>query len=242
MTDHKSLAEALLAFQADPPKLHKDQVNPAFRSKYVSLGAVMDAVLPALNVQGLVWTTLPSQDERGEAVLSYRLTHAATSEVVAGTMPLLLSKRDPQGLGSALTYSRRQALMAVVGVVADDDDDGNRASGGRTTQVSRQHVSRQQAHGQGAKDRILTDDERSRVLAEVGRLGLRLSVVLRDCGIESLDEATLANARTIRAHLDKIEADRAMSDIPSDVPDPGPDDEELSRLAVETFGDPEPVE
>lgn len=49
-------------------------------------------------------------------------------------MPLLLSKEDMQGLGSALTYSRRYGLMAMVGI-APEDDDANAASGkGNQTQ------------------------------------------------------------------------------------------------------------
>jgi hypothetical protein len=43
-------------------------------------------------------------------------------------MPLLLSKNDAQGMGSAITYARRYALCAVLNLVADDDDDGARAS------------------------------------------------------------------------------------------------------------------
>jgi hypothetical protein len=43
-------------------------------------------------------------------------------------MPLLLDKRNSQGLGSAITYARRYALTAVLNLVADEDDDGNQAS------------------------------------------------------------------------------------------------------------------
>jgi hypothetical protein len=42
-------------------------------------------------------------------------------------MPFL--KADPQAVGSAITYARRYALAAIVGIVADDDDDGNQAAG-----------------------------------------------------------------------------------------------------------------
>jgi hypothetical protein len=36
--------------------------------------------------------------------------------------------QTPQGYGSALTYARRYALAAMVGIAPDDDDDGNGAS------------------------------------------------------------------------------------------------------------------
>ncbi len=128
-TTTPTLYDALLAFQADAPTLQKDKINPAFRSKYLSLDSLMEQVLPALNAHGLIWTTLPGRDDDGAGVLRYELIHAASGDRLGGTMPLLAAKPDPQGQGSAITYARRYSLMAVLGLVADEDDDGNRASG-----------------------------------------------------------------------------------------------------------------
>jgi hypothetical protein len=125
---HGTLVEALLAFHAEAPDLHKDKANPAFRgSKYLSLDGLTDAVRPLLTRHGLVWTAMPSSLD-GNPALSYRLLHK-TGELIEGTMPLMLSKQDAQGQGSALTYARRYALMAVLNLVADEDDDGHGASG-----------------------------------------------------------------------------------------------------------------
>lgn len=126
-TEHETLLEALLAVQSETPALQKSKINPAFKSKYVSLDTLMETVMPILNAHGLVWLTLPCRDEAGPA-LTYRLVHATSGEAVEGTMPLMLAKTDPQGQGSAITYSRRYSLMAVLGLVADEDDDGNKAS------------------------------------------------------------------------------------------------------------------
>jgi hypothetical protein len=49
---------------------------------------------------------------------------------VTGTLHLRPSKSDPQGVGSAVTYARRYALLAMTGA-APEDDDGNSASGPR---------------------------------------------------------------------------------------------------------------
>lgn len=135
---HKAdLWKAVLAVQSElhELQLNKDRTNPAFRSKYLSLDALMDEVLPLLSKHGLVWLTYPNhmlvnqgpEQKRVEPNLAYRLVHAETGQETAGTMPLLLVKRDPQGLGSAITYARRYSLMAVLGLVADEDDDGNKA-------------------------------------------------------------------------------------------------------------------
>jgi hypothetical protein len=44
-------------------------------------------------------------------------------------MVIPLAKPSPQEYGSALTYARRYAVSAIIGIVADEDDDGNRAQG-----------------------------------------------------------------------------------------------------------------
>jgi hypothetical protein len=121
-----SLMTALLAVQAEAPKIVKNAENPHFKSKFASLDDVMDTVGPILAKHGLVWLTLPGRVD-GEPVLSYRLVHAATGEAVEGAMPLMLKTVDPQGQGSALTYARRYSIMAVLGLVTGDDDDGNLA-------------------------------------------------------------------------------------------------------------------
>jgi hypothetical protein len=126
------LLAALLAVQSEAPTLRKDAENPHFRSKYTPLDTIVETIGPILVKHNLVWTTLPGRDEQGEPALTYRLAYAPTGEKLEGVMPLLLSKRDAQGQGSAITYARRYALCAVLNLVGDDDDDGNSASSGNT--------------------------------------------------------------------------------------------------------------
>ena len=52
----------------------------------------------------------------------------SSGEWISEVVTTRSQKDDPQGLGSALTYLRRYALAAVVGVTATEDDDGNAAS------------------------------------------------------------------------------------------------------------------
>ena len=137
---------ALLAVQAAAPTLAKNADNPAFKgSKYVPLDTIVETIGPLLAEHGLVWTTLPGRADDGVPVLSYRLIHAATGETLAGEMPLLLSKQDAQGMGSAITYARRYSITAVLNLVADVDDDGNAASavGQRSRGNGRQQQARE---------------------------------------------------------------------------------------------------
>jgi len=129
----EGLLSAVLAVQAEAPMLLKEKTatvksdKGSYKYKYTSLDAIVEQIGPILNKHGLVWLTLPTRDDFGEPALNYRLCYAATGEVIEGTMPLMLTKADPQGLGSALTYCRRYSLCAVLNLVADDDDDGHAA-------------------------------------------------------------------------------------------------------------------
>ena len=128
-TTHKTLAEALVAFQAEAPKLLKaSEANAgSYRYKYVDLAAVMDAIQPLLAKHGLAWSAFPSFGPNGEPALRYKLTHSS-GDCESETMPLLIQKADPQGLGSGISYARRYALTAVLNLVADEDDDGAAAA------------------------------------------------------------------------------------------------------------------
>jgi hypothetical protein len=129
MTATEGLLAAILAVQGEAPTLQKTASNPAFKgSKYAPLDTIVETVGPILHRHGLVWMTLPGRDDHGEPALTYRLAHAPTGEALEGSMPLMLSKNDAQGMGSAITYARRYALCAVLNLVADDDDDGARAA------------------------------------------------------------------------------------------------------------------
>lgn len=125
----KSLYEALLNVQKSAPSLQKSGFNPAFKSKYLSLDTIMPQILPLLNEQNLVLTQEPSNID-GVPALTTRITFVGgtTTQAIESTMPLLIDKQNSQGLGSALTYSRRYSILAVLGLVADTDDDGAAAS------------------------------------------------------------------------------------------------------------------
>lgn len=119
------LAAALAKAQAEIKTAPKERLNPHFRSHYADLVAVWDACREALAANGLSVVQSPEYAD-GRILVTTRLIHKS-GQWLEGTVSLRPSKDDPQGAGSAITYGRRYALAAMVGVVADDDD-GNAAS------------------------------------------------------------------------------------------------------------------
>lgn len=123
-----TLAQALLAVQAEALTFQKDKVNPAFKgSKYASTDSILAALLPVLTKNDLVLTQMPSAVGT-EPALTTRITHAPTGEFIEDTALLMLDKQNAQGLGGAITYMRRYAVCAFFGLVEGADDDGNSAS------------------------------------------------------------------------------------------------------------------
>jgi len=125
-TKMKSIATSLAAAQINMGKALKQSNNPHFRSKYADLGSVMDACLPALNEHGIAVIQPTGEDEQGRFVETI-LIHGESGEQLSCRVPLIVSKNDMQGYGSAVTYARRYGLMAMAGI-APEDDDGNAAA------------------------------------------------------------------------------------------------------------------
>lgn len=123
---HGSLYLALAAAQAEMGKALKDSTNPHFRSKYADLSSVMDACMPALSRHGIAVLQPAFDDETGRYIKTI-FVHGATGETAECRVPLIVSKNDMQGYGSAATYARRYGLMGMAGI-APEDDDGNVAA------------------------------------------------------------------------------------------------------------------
>jgi len=132
----KGIATSLAKAQTNMGKALKQANNPHFRSKYADLGNVMDACLPALNEAGIALIQPTGEDEHGRYVETI-LIHGESGEQLTCRVPLIVSKNDMQGYGSAVTYARRYGLMAMAGI-APEDDDGHAASKAPPKQEQRQ--------------------------------------------------------------------------------------------------------
>ena len=103
----------------------KNSTNPHLKNRYANLSACIEAVLEALNDNGIgvVQRTLP--DEGGVSVETMFI-HESGESFTGGVLHIPASKADPQGYGSALSYARRYSLKAACGI-SDEDDDGQHA-------------------------------------------------------------------------------------------------------------------
>jgi hypothetical protein len=110
------LAKALSIAQGAMNGAKKESANPFFKSKYADLGSVWDAIRKPLSDNGL--SVVQTVD--GDKLLTI-LMHAS-GQWIDSTYPITAKDNSPQAIGSALTYARRYALAAMVGVYQTDDD------------------------------------------------------------------------------------------------------------------------
>jgi hypothetical protein len=120
--DIKELAGAMLKVQAELNPAVKDASNPFAKSRYATLNSVITASREALLKHGVWVVQYPVPVESGHLGLMTRFIHASSGQWQSSLMVMPLSKSDPQGYGSALTYARRYSLASMVGLITEDDD------------------------------------------------------------------------------------------------------------------------
>lgn len=131
----QQIATALVKAQRAFAPALKTSTNPHFRSRYADLAACVEAVIDALNANGIALIQRTHDSDNGVAVETL-LVHESGESISGGILHVPAAKHDPQGYGSALTYARRYSLMAACGI-APEDDDANAASKTRPTPVPR---------------------------------------------------------------------------------------------------------
>lgn len=117
------IAPALVLALQEIDGVAKGADNPFFKSKYATLENVIDASKPVLGKHGIVLIQFPGAFSGGAMSLETVLFHES-GEWITGSeaFGVATGKQDPQAVGSALTYARRYAQMAVLNMPAVDDD------------------------------------------------------------------------------------------------------------------------
>ncbi len=131
--DITKLAKALLNVQKGLQPATKDSVNPFVKNRYASLNSVMDVCREPLLSNG-IWlcqypvpvesAPLENTPQAYSLGLVTKLTHAESGQWQSSLTVIPLSKADPQSMGSAMSYARRYALSAMLGIVTEEDTDG----------------------------------------------------------------------------------------------------------------------
>jgi hypothetical protein len=176
-TEINELAKALAKFKGSCPKIKQEstvkvalKTGGSYSFKYADLATIDEAVTPALSANGLSVTQLVGSP--GE--LTTFLMHESGQFIsTTSTMPVG-NVSDKQVIGGVITYLRRYAIAAILGIVSDEDDDANYASGtGNTASKASKPAAAKQSEkkavepGEPEEKKPLTKDIKDKMIAAI---------------------------------------------------------------------------
>jgi hypothetical protein len=201
---HPSLERALVAFQAEMPKVAKTKTakipgkngGPGYSYKYADLADVSDTATPLLARHGLSFTCVPAYLEGAGFVLKGVLRHESGG-YDEGVLPI--TGREAQALGSSITYLRRYLLGCMTGIVTDEDEDGTIA---QAQKQQRPESDVDTSHVASVREQIGALDEESK-----RELQRRWTAVGNLPGIDRLNPA---QAKVVEGLIDSIVKEAAQ--------------------------------
>lgn len=122
------LSKAMSDFQKEVKQPFKDKSNPFFKSKYVPLESVVEAINDIAPKHGLSFTQWALNNENGTVGIATLLMHTSGEFIEYDPVFIPAEKQTPQGYGALITYLKRYTLSAIFGITSDEDDDGNNSS------------------------------------------------------------------------------------------------------------------
>jgi hypothetical protein len=133
----ENIAAALVAALADLTIVEKGRTakiptkdGKSYSYEYADIADVVKLTRPVLAAHGLVALT-PIHDHGSGLACTVTILHMSGERLDFGPFPFD-GARDAQATGSAVTYFRRYALVAALGMAAGDDDDGASAKASQT--------------------------------------------------------------------------------------------------------------
>jgi len=132
------LATALCKFQAECPPIGLDRevkvktkTGGEYSFDYATAGNIKAIITPLLAKNDLAYSQPTLPDGTVITILMHK-----SGQYIAGELSIK-GENNAQGIGSAITYAKRYALCAILGIVTEDDDDGNMASGHEFTTANK---------------------------------------------------------------------------------------------------------
>jgi hypothetical protein len=193
----KNIAAAFVKAQKAFGPALKTSVNPHFKSKYADLANCIEAVIEALNANGIGLMQRTYECKDG-VLLETVFIHESGEVMECGMLHLPASKLDAMGFGSALTYARRYSILAATGL-APEDDDGVAAS--RRTEIKSTVDEHKLADLLAAMDEVTTIKELQQAYKDAykatnGEQAWQAKVITKKDAKKAALEATLSKELT----------------------------------------------
>jgi hypothetical protein len=183
------ISAALVKAEASIGGAKKDAKNPHFKNEYATLASIVGASKGALIENGIVPIQSPGCIIEGAIRMTTRLLHES-GQWIETTCDVPVGKRDPQGVGSTITYARRYALAAALNIPVVDDD-----------------AESAMIRGQAANEEPETIDSEQAIELErrIESLDANKAALLEYFKVDNLRQITPQQLKSAHASLDKKE-------------------------------------
>jgi len=132
------LGAALSKAQGEIKGVKKENEQPHFNSKYADLESCWEACRKPLSDNGLAVIQTNGGSLENQSIIT-TLVHSS-GEWMRGELYMLPDRKGPQAIGAIITYARRYALCAIVGLSPTDDDGYGRLGSGKGGKVTSNDV------------------------------------------------------------------------------------------------------
>jgi hypothetical protein len=202
VAEYKTFHEAFFALQGDLPEVEKSsaaEIPGRAPTHYANLKTVTDAALPVLQEYGFTWICLPTV-ANDKPVMHYELTHVASGDSMGGDYPIF-GDNKPQSFGAAITYARRYALCAALGLTPDREGDAEGTPVQRKAPAKKTAPKKEPARpateerpalpSELPAEPMMNSGQRGKMFALLGELGLTDAVTTRATINGLLEDAKL---------------------------------------------------
>lgn len=210
------LAKSLSKFQKEVNQPMKDKTNPHFRSKFVGLEGVVQAITETAGKHGLSFIQIPINEEDRVGIITV-IMHDSGEYIESEPLFMKPMKQDPQAYGACLTYAKRYSLSAMFGITSDEDTDAEDAMDRSNTQ--KQNYNNNQTTSQTTQNapqsNLISDAQIKMLKTKLGivskKHGADMIVVyngaLQKCNIQPTEtkDLTKQQASTIINYLQTLE-------------------------------------
>lgn len=220
------LATALMNFQAQCPTIEYDSTvavrtdKGSYSFKYASYAVIIKAIREHMHKNGLSFSQLVEPDGAVTTILMHD-----SGEYLQSSLRIQPRSNSPQEIGSAITYSRRYTLSAILGISTEDDDDGNLASGNT--------AEKNNSNAMAAKPTSKTPDGKEKPWITEPQLDmviLRLELADPEAYTKALDNFRFSKALTTKLNI-------AMEKIQKNPPPAMTDDHKEISSALQLLND-----
>lgn len=164
------LAAALSKFQGkvnNPNNSHTADAGK-FKYKYAPLDEILNLIRPLLAAEGLSVIQSPIREDNLVGVKTL-LLHASGQYMEFEPILLPLEKTTAQGVGAAITYSRRYSISSILGIASENDDD---AASLETSSRSNSNVTVMDTNANATRKSVLSEKQVMRLYAIATAAGI----------------------------------------------------------------------